>query len=37
MTYQGELAGWLDCGCAFEPANEDEIWLHAAILERLAA
>ena len=37
LRYQGELVGWLDCASAFEPANEDQVWLNAAVLERFAA
>lgn len=37
LTYLGELAGFIDCGSAFEPANEDHVFLNAAVLERLAA
>ena len=37
LRYLGELAGWVDHACAFNPANEDAVWLNRAILERLAA
>ena len=37
LRYQGESAGWLDCACAFHPANDDHVYLNAAIIERLAA
>lgn len=37
LRYQGDLVGWLDCASGFEPANEDQVWLHAAIIERMAA
>lgn len=37
LSYQGYVVGWLDCGSAFEPANEDDLYINAAILARLAA
>lgn len=37
LSYHQDVVGWLDCGSAFEPANEDAVYLNAAILERLAA
>lgn len=37
LRYQGEIAGWLDCGCAFEPANDDQVFLNVAIIELMAA
>jgi hypothetical protein len=37
LSYLGYLAGWVDHACAFVPANEDQVYLNAAIIERLAA
>jgi hypothetical protein len=37
LSYQGYVVGWLDNGSAFEPADNDDVYVNAAILERLAA
>lgn len=37
LSYQGYVVGWLDCGCAFEAADNDDLYVNAAILQRLAA
>ena len=37
LTYLGELAGTIDCASAFDPANEDAVFINHAILERYAA
>lgn len=37
LTYRDDLAGWIDCASTFEPANDDAVYLNAAIIERLAA
>ena len=37
LSYDGYVVGWLDCGSAFEPADEDDLVMNSAILERLAA
>jgi len=37
LSYQGYVVGWLDCACAFTPADEDDLYVNAAVLERLAA
>lgn len=37
LSYHGEVVGWLNCASAFSPANEDQVYLNAAILDRLAA
>jgi hypothetical protein len=37
LTYQDDLAGWVDCASSFEPANDDAVYLNAAIHERLVA
>jgi hypothetical protein len=37
LRYLGEVVGWIDHASAFNPANDDQVWIHAAIIERLAA
>jgi hypothetical protein len=37
LHYHREVVGWLDCGSAFEAANADDLYLHAAIFARLVA
>jgi hypothetical protein len=37
LRYLDEIAGWIDCASAFLPANEDAVFLNAALLHRYAA
>jgi hypothetical protein len=37
LSYLGYVVGWLDSGSAFEPADNDDLYINAAILSRLAA
>lgn len=37
LSYQGYVVGWIDHACAFNPANEDDLYINAAVLARLAA
>lgn len=37
LSYQGYVVGWLDSACAFEAADNDDLYINAAILARLAA
>jgi len=37
LRYLGEVVGWIDHASAFNPANDDHVWMHVAIIERLAA
>lgn len=37
LTYQGYVVGWLDCGSAFEPADNDDLYINSAVLKRLCA
>lgn len=37
LSYQHYVVGWIDCACAFEPRDEDDLYVNAAVLRRLAA
>ena len=37
LSYLGEVIGWIDHASAFNPANEDDLYKNAAVLERFAA
>jgi hypothetical protein len=37
LSYLAYVVGWIDSASAFNPANEDDGYVHAAILARLAA
>jgi hypothetical protein len=37
LSYQGYVVGWIDSGCAFEAADNDDLYINAAVLARLAA
>lgn len=37
LSYRGYVVGWIDHACAFNPANEDDLYINAAVLARLAA
>ena len=37
LSYLGDVVGWLGHDSAFDPANEDAVYLNSAIIERLAA
>jgi hypothetical protein len=37
LSYQGYVVGWIDHACALEFADHDDLYINAAILERLAA
>lgn len=37
LSYLGYVVGWFDCASAFEPADADDLYINAAILDRLAA
>lgn len=37
LTYQGFVVGWVQAGGALEPADNDDLYINAAIVQRLAA
>lgn len=37
LSYQGYVVGWIDSACAFEAADNDDLYINSAILRRLAA
>jgi hypothetical protein len=37
LSYQGYVVGWIDSASAFNPANEDDLYINSAVLARLAA
>ena len=37
LSYQGYVVDWIDSACAFEAADNDDLWVNAAVLARLAA
>jgi len=36
LWYQGDLVGQVDFAGAFQPANEDDVWMNQAIVQQLA-